>query len=204
MSGEEIEKLEISADLLVKYKVHFGRRVKTKYMEKFIYKVHPKGIFLIDVNKTLERLKIAARFMARYPPENVLVASSRYYAKKGIEKMCELTGMFPITGRFLPGTISNYQLEYNRVPDLVFIVDPFYDDQPLKEATSMRIPVISLCDTNAYPKGIDLIIPVNNKGRSSLAVIFWALTNLYLKEAGKLGEEELIELKPEDFMVEVM
>ncbi len=197
------EKIEINQDLLVKYKAHYGRKVKTEYMAKYIYRVHPKGLFLIDVNKTLEKLKIAARFLARFPPENVLICSSRDYAKKGIEKMCELTGMIPITGRFLPGTISNYQLEYHRTPDLVFIVDPFYDNQPLKEASKMRIPVISLCDTNAYPAYIDLVIPVNNKGRSSLAIVFWILTNLYLREKGILKPSEVIDLPPEEFQVEI-
>ena len=204
MSEEKTEeKLEINAELLVRYKVHFGRKIKTNYMEKYIYRVHAKGIFLIDVNKTLEKLNVAAKFLARFPPDRVLICSSRYYAKKGIEKMCELTGMVPITGRFLPGTISNYQLEYHRSPDLVFIVDPFYDDQPLKEAAKMRIPVVSLCDTNAYPAYIDLVIPANNKGRSALAAIFWTLTNLYLREKGVLKPGETIDLKPEDFMVEV-
>lgn len=199
----EKEKLEINAELLVKYKVHYGRRVKTSYMEKYIYKIHPKGFFLIDVNKTLEKLRVAAKFLASFPPENVLICSSREYAKKGIEKMCELTGMTPITGRFLPGTISNYLLEFHKDPELVFIVDAFYDNQPLKEASKMRIPVIALCDTNTYPSYIDLVIPANNKGKSSLAIIFWVLTNFYLREKGVLKEDELIDVSPEEFEVEL-
>ena len=48
---------------------------------------------------------------------------------------------------------------------------------------------------------IDFAIPANNKGRKSLALIFWLITNQVLRERGELEGEETIKETPEDFMV---
>lgn len=197
----EEEPLEIDKDLLVEYKVHYGRQAKTAYSKDFIFHVHPKGFFLIDVEKTLEKLRVAARFLARIPADRVLLASGREYARQGIEKMSELTGMRRITGRFTPGVLTNYVLEHHQEVDLVFVVDPYFDYQQVKEAARMKVPVMSFSDTNAFPRLVDLVVPANSKGRHSLAVLFWSLTNLYLRERGMISEDDFIEESIDDFMV---
>ncbi|PJA16972.1 MAG: 30S ribosomal protein S2, partial [Candidatus Diapherotrites archaeon CG_4_10_14_0_2_um_filter_31_5] len=42
-------------------------------------------------------------------------------------------------------------------------------------AKKLKIPIIALCSTNNNTKDVDLIIPVNNKGRKSLALVYWML-----------------------------
>lgn len=195
------ERPDISVEDFVKYRVNYGRKTKTAYSEGFIYKVHPKGFFLIDVTKTIEKLKVAAKFLARMNPERVFICSAREYAEKAILKMCEITGMTPKVGRFLPGTLTNYLLDEHREIDLLFVVDHNYDSQAVSEAAKMKIPIVSFVDTNSYPQYVDLAIPANNKGRSSLAALFWSLTILYLRAKGLLGEDEIIEAPIEDFMV---
>ncbi|MFQ5710214.1 MAG: 30S ribosomal protein S2 [Candidatus Geothermarchaeales archaeon] len=195
------EKIDINPELLIKYHVHYGRKTKTSFSERYIYKVHHRGFFLIDVTKTLERMKVAVKFLGRFPNDRVIVCSAREYAEKGIKKFCELTGMVPITGRFLPGTLTNYVLNEHKEVSLVFVVDHIYDKQIVFEAAKMKIPIVSLCDTSSFPRYVDLTIPANNKGRSSLAVIFWCLALLYLRERGLLGEDEVIDAPIEDFMV---
>lgn len=186
---------------MVRYKVHYGRKTKTTFSEGFIYRVHPRGFFLIDVLKTLEKLEVAAKFLSRFPSEKVLITSAREYAEKGIRRMCELTGMTALTGRFLPGTLTNYALKEHKEVDVVFVVDHNFDSQAVEEATRMKIPVVSFVDTNSYPQFVDLTIPGNSKGRSSLAVLFWALTVLYLREKGLLSPGGVLENPIEDFMV---
>ncbi|NIM44630.1 MAG: 30S ribosomal protein S2 [Nitrososphaeria archaeon] len=195
------EKVDITPELLIKYRVNYGRRTKTTFSEKYIYKSHPRGFFLIDVTKSLERMRVAVKFLGRFPSDRVLICSAREYAEKGIKKMCELIGMVPITGRFLPGTLTNYVLREHREVSLVFVVDHAYDRQIVSEAAKMKIPIVSLCDTNSFPRYVDLTVPANNKGRTSLAVTFWCLTILYLRERGSLGEDEVVDVPIEDFMV---
>ncbi len=201
-TGEKAsERIEINKDLLLKYRVHLGRNVKTKFSESFIYGIHPRGFYLIDLNKTLERLKIAAKFLARYPPEEVLVYSSREYAKKAIEQFGKITGFRTLTGRFLPGTLTNYMLSQHVEVSLLFVVDHTYDDQAVDEAVKMRIPIVSFVDTNSDGSYVDLAIPANNKGRYSIALLFWILSILILRERGLLGSDEIIDIPIEEFMV---
>lgn len=115
--------------------------------------------------------------------------------------MCELTGMTALTGRFLPGTLTNYELKGHTEIDVVFVVDHNFDSQAVEEATRMKISVVSFVDTNSYPQFVDLTIPGNSKGRSSLAVLFWTLTVLYLREKGLLSPDGILENPIEDFMV---
>ena len=63
------------------------------------------------------------------------------------------------------------------------------------------VPVIALADTSNEPYNVDLVIPCNNRGRKALALIYWLLTNQYLRERDMLGPDETIDDSVEDFMV---
>ncbi|MEM4647443.1 MAG: 30S ribosomal protein S2, partial [Candidatus Nezhaarchaeales archaeon] len=60
------------------------------------------------------------------------------------------------------------------------------DEQAINEAAKIGIPVIALCDTDNDAAFVDLIIPVNNKGRKSLALVYWLLTRQVLRERGAI------------------
>lgn len=86
---------------------HIGTRQKTADIRNFIYKVRNDGLYIIDVKKTDERIKTAAKFLSKYDPSKVLAVSVRQYGQKPIRKMAELTGMVVLDGRFRPGTLTN-------------------------------------------------------------------------------------------------
>ena len=203
MAEEEAKEeiIEINKDFLIKYRVHYGRNIKTPYSESFIYSIHPKGFYLIDLDKTLERLRIAAKMLARYDPSEVLIHSAREFAKKGIIEMSRLTGFQAVTGRFLPGTLTNYMLKHNRHISILLVIDHTYDRQAVDEAVKMKIPIISFVDTNSDGAYVDLAIPANNKGKYSIAALLWSLTVMILREKGLLGPNEFIDASVEDFMV---
>jgi len=46
---------------------------------------------------------------------------------------------------------------------------------------------------------VDLIIPGNNKGRRSLALIYWLLSREILRIRGELGTDEDLEETIDDF-----
>lgn len=56
------ENLLLPREVLLSAGVHIGTHVKNKEMEYFIYKVRNDGLYILDVEKMNERIKVAAKF----------------------------------------------------------------------------------------------------------------------------------------------
>ncbi len=194
-----MEELLLPRDTMLSAGIHIGTRMKTRDMEPFIYRVRPDGLFVLDVQKTDERIRVASKFLARFEPAKIAVAASRLYAHEPVRKFCNLTGATPIIGRFIPGLLSN-PLYANRIdPEVIVVSDPRADAQAVKEASRVGIPIVALCSTDNEFAGVDLIIPTNNKGRRALAVIFWLLARQILRERGELSIDKDPAVAIEDF-----
>lgn len=183
--------------------VHIGTRQKTADVKNFIYKVRNDGLYIIDVKKTDERIKTAAKFISKYDPNNVLVVSIRQYGQKPILKLSENTGLQVLPGRFRPGTLTNPNSKGFLEPELLIVTDPLADAQALHEAENIGIPVIGLCDTNNDTKFLDLVVPTNNKGRRALALVYWLLAREVLKQKGKIKSYDDFKPSIEDFEAEI-
>ncbi|WP_435318313.1 30S ribosomal protein S2 [Haloarchaeobius sp. TZWSO28] len=183
MSDEE-------ADLLIPVEdylgagVHIGTQQKTKDMERFIHRVRTDGLYVLDVGKTDSRIRTAADFLANYAPEQILVTSSRQYGRFPAKKFADAIGARARTGRFIPGTLTNPKYDGYIEPDVVVVTDPIGDSQAVKEAITVGIPVIAMCDSNNQTSNVDLVIPTNNKGRKALSVVYWLLANETLDRRG--------------------
>ncbi len=199
-----MEALLLPQDDLLSAGIHIGTRVKTKDMRPFIYRVRGDGLFVLDLKKTDERIRAAAKFLARFEPSKIAVAAARLYAREPVAKFCEMVGATPITGRFIPGMILNPIYPKRIEPDVMLVSDPRADLQAVKEATSMGIPVMALCSTDNDFSYLDLIIPTNNKGRRALAVIYWLLARQVLRERGEIPPDGDIPLSIEDFEVKLV
>ena len=178
------------ADLLIPVEdylgagVHIGTQQKTQDMERFIHRVRDDGLYVLDVSKTDERIRVAADFLSDYEPEQVLVTSSRQYGRFPAEKFADAIGARARTGRFIPGTLTNPDYAGYIEPDVVVVTDPIGDAQAVKEAITVGIPVIAMCDSNNQLSNVDLVIPTNNKGRRALSVVYWLLANETLDNRG--------------------
>ena len=157
--------------------VHIGTQQKTKDMERFIHRVRDDGLYVLDVSQTDGRIRTAADFLADYNPEQILVTSSRQYGRFPAEKFADAIGARARTGRFIPGTLTNPDYAGYIEPDVVVVTDPIGDAQAVKEAITVGIPVIAMCDSNNQVSNVDLVIPTNNKGRRALSVVYWLLAN---------------------------
>jgi small subunit ribosomal protein S2 len=183
MSDEE-------ADLLIPVEdylgagVHIGTQQKTKDMDRFIHRVRTDGLYVLDVSKTDGRIRTAADFLANYDPEQILVTSSRQYGRFPAEKFAEAVGARARTGRFIPGTLTNPKYDGYIEPDVLVVTDPIGDAQAVKEAITVGIPVIAMCDSNNQVSNVDLVVPTNNKGRKALSVVYWLLANEVLDRRG--------------------
>jgi len=178
------------ADLLIPVEdylaagVHIGTQQKTEDMERFIHRVRDDGLYVLDVSQTDRRIRTAADFLANYSPEQVLVTSSRQYGQFPAKKFADAIGARARTGRFIPGTLTNPDYDGYIEPDVVVVTDPIGDAQAVKEAITVGIPVIAMCDSNNQVSNVDLVIPTNNKGRRALSVVYWLLANETLDRRG--------------------
>ena len=170
--SEEVDYL-LPLDTFLSAGIHIGTRIKTKDMLQFIYRVRPDGLFVLDIQKIDERIRMAAKFIAKFESSKVVVVSSRLYGKTPVQKFCDVTKSIPIIRRFLPGLFSNPIHSYHLDAGIVVVTDPKADHQAVKEAALVGIPVIALCDTEDNFTNVDLVIPINNKGRRSLATVYW-------------------------------
>ena len=172
-------------------KVHLGTQTKSKDMQQFISEVAADGtgLHLIDIEQTDERLQLAANFLGMYEARDILVVSARQYGQRPARLFAQAIGARHIVGRFIPGTLTNPLLRTYIEPQIIFVTDPEADNQALSEAIGSNMPVIGICDTNNNLCNVDLCIPANNKGRRSLALIYWLLAREVLKARGVMDDE---------------
>ena len=199
MDAQGSENLLLPQEVLLSAGVHIGTRVKTKDMEPYIYKVRPDGLFVLDVDKMNERIKVAAKFLSRLDLSKVVVASSKRYGRTPVRKFCELTGAVPMVGRFTSGTFTNPAFSGYFEPVVVVVTDALADDQIVDEAAAIGVPVVALCSTDNSLSNVDLIIPVNNKGRRSLAIAYWLLAREVKRERNELPPDGDLPVSIDEF-----
>jgi small subunit ribosomal protein S2 len=179
--------------------VHIGTQRKSADMRQFIYKVRTDGLYVLDIKKTDARIRYAAKFIGQYDPSRILVVSARQYGQKPAKLFAKMINAKVHPGRFAPGTLTNPNLPQYIEPEMIVITDPAADNQALREAVNVGIPIVGLCDANNITRNVDLIIPTNNKGRRALALIYWLLTREILKVRGEIKDYTEFTLKVEDF-----
>lgn len=178
--------------------IHIGMKQRTAQMKDFIYKIRPDGLAVLNLSKIDQRIRIAAKFLSRM--QNILVVGRKSIVHDPIRKFGEVVGAEVITGRFMPGTLTNPKYKKFFEADAILITDPLTDYQSLQEAVTARVPIVAICDTFNETKDVDLIIPANNKGKKSLAMLFWLLSREIMKERGQIKSYEEFKYKTEDFM----
>ena len=199
MTETEAKELLIDEDTFLTCGVHIGTKQKSKDMEPYIHKVRDDGLRILNVNLTSEKIVETANFLKEYEAKDVLVVSARQYGWKPAKKFADTCGFNCIAGRFTPGRLTNPEMRHFIEPKIIVLTDPAADAQALREAINIKIPVIAMCDSNNLTNNIDIIIPGNNKGRRSLALIYWLLSREILRIRGELGSDEDLEETVDDF-----
>ena len=197
------EELLLPQDTLLSAGVHIGTRMRSKDMEDFIYRVRADGLFVLDVKKTDERIRVAGKYLARFDPSKIAVVAGRLYSHSPVEKFCQVIGATPIVGRFIPGMLSNPLYPDRLEPSVIIVSDPKADVQAVKEAATIGVPVVALCSTDNDFSFVDFVIPTNNKGRRALAVIYWLLARQILRERGEIPTDGDLSQSIEDFEIKL-
>jgi len=184
-----IEGLLVPEDIYHTSGVHIGTQQKSSSMKRFIYKVRADGLYVLDIKKTDTRIREAAKFLAKYEADKILIVAARQYGQKPARLFGKTIGAQVLAGRFVPGTLTNPELRQFVQPKVLFVTDPAADQQALREALNVGIPVAGLCDANNETRDVDLVVPTNNKGRRALATVYWLLTREVLKARGEVKED---------------
>ena len=201
----------VSMKQLLESGVHFGHQTNkwNPKMKPYIFGAR-NGIYIIDLQQTVELFKIAYKFVVNLVEEGgeVLFVGTKKQGQESIRDEAERCGMPYVNQRWLGGMLTNFHTikkSIDRLNDLdrmfedesisafpkkeilglqkerdklervlggirnmeelpkgVFIVDSKRENIAVNESRKLKIPIISIVDTNCDPDEIDYIIPGND------------------------------------------
>lgn len=187
----------------IKSGVPIGTRIKTKDAKKFIARIRSDGLAIIDITKTDERIRLAAKLLSNYSPKEILAVGRRETARKPLRMLNKYTGILVYPGRYPPGMLTNVALKEFEDVKVVIITDPILDKNALLDAYRSGKIIIAIVDTNNSLKYIDFAIPANNRGARSLGVIYYLLARDYLRNRGIISRKDELKGGVEEFISEI-
>lgn len=179
---EEGKETLVPMENYLKASIHLGTRVITPDMRKYVYRRRADGLAVFNTALLDEKIREGAEFLAKFAPEDVIVVCKREAGWKAVQKFSEITGIKAFTKKYPAGILTNTNLETFMETEMVFICDPWLDKNALEDAGRVKIPVLGLCDTNNFIKGVTQVIPGNNKSAKSLGIIMYLMTKLYVEK----------------------
>lgn len=197
---QQQENLLMDSNDYLKSGIHIGTKFRTKYMDKFIYKTRPDGLSVLNLQKIDERIRVAASFLSQYDAKDILLVSRRENGWKALKQVNKLTGINVINGRYPPGILTNTNLKTFIEPKILFVCDPWPDNNAVQDALKAGIPVIGLCDTNNESNNLELVVPMNNKGKKSVGLVLYLITREFMRNKALLRGDGDINI--EDFTEE--
>jgi small subunit ribosomal protein S2 len=166
--------------------VHFGHQ-KSKWnpkMREFIF-ADKSGIYIIDLQKTVEGLLKACNFLFEIARkgENILFVGTKKQAQDTIKEVAEKSGMFYVSNRWLGGLLTNFGTvrksvaRYDKIESMK--QDGTFDKLSKKEASQLNKELLKL------KKNLDGVREMK-KLPAALFIIDPGKEDIAVKEAMKL------------------
>jgi small subunit ribosomal protein SAe len=179
---------EADVKMMLAAEAHKGTRNLDAQMSRYVWRRRQDGIYLLNLGKTWEKLTLAARIIVAIEnPKDVILVSARPWGQRAVFKFAQYTGASYIGGRYTPGTFTNQYSKKFLEPRLLIVTDPRTDHQPILEASYVNIPVIAFADTDCPLVHVDVAIPCNNKGKHSVALMYWLLAREVLRMKAQIA-----------------
>lgn len=109
----DLSKVEVSLEEMMKAGVHFGHQKarRNPKMDEYIFTTR-KGINIIDLEKTQEKIKEAMEFIkgVKKSGKSILFVGTKIQAKKMVREAAEAAGMPFVSERWLGGTFTNFKV----------------------------------------------------------------------------------------------
>lgn len=184
VTGEKEEKKEMLVPIedYLKSSIHLGTRVITPDMRPYVYRRRADGLAVFNTSLLDDKMREAIDYLSQFAPHEFIVVCKREAGWKAVQKFADTLGISAFTKKYPAGVLTNTNLETFFETEMVFICDPWLDKNALADANSIKLKVMSVCDTNNFTAGIDFILPGNNKSWKSLGMIFYLLTKGYIEK----------------------
>ena len=183
------KELLIDVETYLKSGIHIGTKFKSGDMRRYLFKKRKDGLMVFNIETIDKRIKMVAKMLSKYEGKDIAVVCRKLYGHQPTKKFAGMIGAKAYTGRFIPGAFTNPLARNFFEPKVILVCDPLTDSQALKEASEIRIPIISLVGSESLLANVDLVVPANNKGRKSLALIFYLLARETLIERKEMTKE---------------
>jgi len=180
--AEEKKDALVPIEDYLKASIHLGTRVITPDMRQYVYRRRADGLAVFNTALLDDKIKEGAEFLAKFAPEDVVLVCKREAGWKAAELFSKVTGIKLFAKKYPAGILTNTTLENFIETELVFIADPWLDKNALMDANRVKVPVLSICDTNNFTQGITKIVPGNNKSAKSLGIIFYLMAKVYAEK----------------------
>jgi len=108
-----------------------------------------------EIQKSIARMKSTEEFLAS-PDAAKMIKKERVQMQNDLRRMqTKFGGM----------------RDMHRKPDVIFVVDPGYEHNAIKEARYEGVELFGLVDTNTDPTTVDYVIPTNDDGPKALKLM---------------------------------
>ena len=200
---------------------HQTRRWNPK-MKPYIFGER-NGIYILDLKQTMLGADAAYTFLKNVASKGgrVLFVGTKKQAQEPIATEAARANMPYINQRWLGGMLTNFVTMRSRIkrleeleamvellklqlnlggvrdmtslPQALFVVDSKREENAIREANRLHIPVVSLLDTNSDPDVVDYGIPANDDAIRSISLMCQLAADAILAGSGKeqISAEEM-------------
>src|SRR6201997_1075875 len=193
--GKTVEQLEQATDFLSGIAARNGKVLfvgcKKQAQEAIKEAADASGQFYVNqrwLGGTLTNLATIRKSIGRlkYIEE---IERSPEYKKMGKQELAALNREAAKLRRNLEGII-----EMSQLPDALVVIDTTREENAVKEARRLGIPVVAIVDTNADPDLIDYPIAGNDDAIRAIRVVLQKLVDAIVSASGEARIREQIEM----------
>ena len=191
---------KINIRTLLEAGCHFGHQTRrwNPKMKPFIFGER-NGIYILDLKQTILDADQAYTFVKNVAKGgNVLFVGTKKQAQEAVKNAAERANMPYINQRWLGGMLTNFvtiRSRINRMEELeamvedgrmaLFVIDTKREENAIKEAQRLNIPVVALIDTNSDPDEVEYGIPCNDDAISAVTLMCELMADACLAGSGK-------------------